>query len=154
MWHTFLAYLVFRLFHSRLSLLYLLALHCTLYSPLPHSLYNHDGVDICLICKDPQTTTQEWLDKEPVSGVKEVLGVMKLRKNYHQFEDKRELCDRFQLFLADERVLPLLPPLLGKYFFARKKQPIAVKIGCKVSLVARDLAVFLCFHPVVYFVAD
>ena len=56
---------------------------------------------------------------------------MKLRKNYHQFEDKRSLCDSYQLFLADSRILPMLPPLIGKYFFERKKQPMAVKIGTK-----------------------
>jgi hypothetical protein len=95
------------------------------HSSLPHSLYNHDGVSICLIVKDPQQKTQEWLDKQPVKGVKQVLGLMKLRKNYHQFEDKRTLCDQHQVFFADTRVIPLLPPLLGKYFFQRKKYVVS-----------------------------
>jgi len=34
----------------------------------------------------------------------------------------------YDLFLADDRILPLLPRLLGKKFFESKKFPISVKI--------------------------
>jgi ribosome biogenesis protein UTP30 len=33
--------------------------------------------------------------------------------------------------MADDRVLPLLPPLLGAKFFAKKKQPIPVTLSTK-----------------------
>lgn len=45
----------------------------------------------------------------------------KLREKYRQFEQKRQLCDSYDLFMADERVLPMLPGLLGKTFFDKKK---------------------------------
>ena len=100
--------------------------HC---SPLAHSLYNHDGVEVCLFARDPQSDTSKLLEEAPVARVSEVIGLTKLRKNYHQFEDKRTLCQKYQLFLADDRITPMLPPLIGKYFFDRKKQPIAVRFG-------------------------
>mmetsp|Transcript_15100 Transcript_15100/g.61818 ORF Transcript_15100/g.61818 Transcript_15100/m.61818 type:complete len:90 (+) Transcript_15100:523-792(+) len=51
----------------------------------------------------------------------QVLGVSKLKARYKTFESKRQLCDSYDLFLADDRVLPLLPKLLGKQFFRSKK---------------------------------
>ena len=52
----------------------------------------------------------------------------KLRKEYKPFEAKRQLLAAFDLFLADKRILRMLPPLLGKGFFIKKKLPIPVKL--------------------------
>lgn len=43
----------------------------------------------------------------------QVVGLSKLRTKYESHEAKRQLCNSFDLFLADERVLPSLPKLLG-----------------------------------------
>lgn len=51
----------------------------------------------------------------------QVIGLSKLRANYRDYEAKRKLCDSYDVFLADERILPLLPKLLGKKFFQTKK---------------------------------
>ena len=58
-----------------------------------------------------------------------MIGVSKLKSNYKPFEARRRLCASFDLFLSDDRILPLLPPLLGKQFFKKKKQPIPVSLG-------------------------
>lgn len=60
--------------------------------------------------------------------VDKVLAFGKLRSSYKQFKDKRELRDRYDVFLADERVLPMLGKLLGSTFFGRKKQPLPVRV--------------------------
>ena len=60
-----------------------------------------------------------------------VIGVSKLKKKYHPHEAKRELCATYDIFLADARVLPMLPPLLGKTFFEKKKLPTAVDLKKK-----------------------
>lgn len=59
------------------------------------------------------------------------MGVGKLRTDYKAFEVRRQLCNGYDLFLADERVLPLLPKLLGKTFFDKKKLPIPVDLSKK-----------------------
>ena len=41
---------------------------------------------------------------------------------------RRRLCASYDLFLSDDRILPLLPKLLGKAFFKKKKQPIPVDL--------------------------
>eukprot|EP01052_Picozoa_sp_SAG31_P026071 SAG31_NODE_2336_length_5921_cov_33.442288_2_plen_152_part_00 len=86
---------------------------------LPNSL--HENSEICLLVKDPQKQVKQRLEKDPVAGVVKVIGVSKLRKNYKTFEAKRNLCDGYDLFMADRSVLPMLPKLLGKTFFTKKK---------------------------------
>ena len=51
---------------------------------------------------------------------------LELRNKYKPHEAKRQLCDAHDLFLADERVLPKLPALLGKTFFKKRRQPIPI----------------------------
>lgn len=58
----------------------------------------------------------------------QVVGTSKLRTKYESYEAKRNLCRQFDLFLADDRILPSLPKLIGKTFFRRKKQPIPIDL--------------------------
>jgi len=96
--------------------------------PLRHSIIAPDA-EVCLITKDPQKTYKELLLEKDVKRISKVVGVSKLREKYKPFEAKRRLCVSYDLFLADDRVLPLLPPLLGKTFFEKKKQPIPVNLS-------------------------
>ena len=56
-----------------------------------------------------------------VKFVSRVVGVEKLKGKFKPFESRRQLMREHGLFLADERVVPLLPTLLGKMFFEAKK---------------------------------
>jgi ribosome biogenesis protein UTP30 len=74
-----------------------------------------------LIVKDPQ---REWKDKVQeanLSKVTKVIGVGKLRDKFKPFESKRQLCSQYNLFVADDRVVEMLPKILGKTFFLKKK---------------------------------
>ena len=57
-----------------------------------------------------------------------MIGVSKLRTDYKVHESRRQLCSSYDMFLADSRVIPMLPRLLGKAFFSKKKQPVPVDI--------------------------
>ena len=93
---------------------------------LPHPYISLDTADICLITKDPQ---REYKDKLAAQGLRaKVIGVSKLKKNYHPYEAKRGLLKAHDLFLADARVLPMLPPLLGKSFFEKRRLPVGVDL--------------------------
>mmetsp|Transcript_15105 Transcript_15105/g.61846 ORF Transcript_15105/g.61846 Transcript_15105/m.61846 type:complete len:187 (+) Transcript_15105:146-706(+) len=89
--------------------------------PLRSPLYKSENTEVCFIVKDPQRTVKDYLIENGPCGVTKVLGVSKLKARYKTFESKRQLCDSYDLFLADDRVLPLLPKLLGKQFFRSKK---------------------------------
>ena len=51
-----------------------------------------------------------------MAGVAKVIGVSKLKGKYEPFEAKRQLCNSYDLFLADDRVVPSLPKLIGDCF--------------------------------------
>lgn len=76
---------------------------------------------ICLITKDPQREYKDLLEEKNIKFIDRVVGVAKLKGKFKPFEARRMLMKENGLFLADERVVPLLPQLLGKIFFNAKK---------------------------------
>ncbi|KAJ3046578.1 hypothetical protein HK097_000726 [Rhizophlyctis rosea] len=93
--------------------------------PLRHSLLD-EKAEVCLISKDPQRTYKDLLAAKGVTRVSKVIGVQKLKAKYKPYEAKRQLVASYDLFLADEKVLAVLPPILGKAFFSKKKHPAPV----------------------------
>lgn len=102
---------------------------------IPHPLLSLDVAEVCLIVKDHQGEGHKEAKKKVAEmekcGVAKVLGISKLRNNYKPHEAKRKLCDSYDLFCADARVLPLLPKLLGKSFFKKNRQPVPVDLTKK-----------------------
>ena len=100
--------------------------------PLPTPIHDFEHADICLFVKDDKSGAGHKAAKKRVeafrskAGIARVIGTSKLRTKYESYEAKRNLCRQFDLFLADDRVLPSLPKLIGKTFFRRKKQPIPI----------------------------
>jgi len=94
--------------------------------PIPNSLHN-ENLELCIFTKDPQ---KEYKEKFAQLGIKssKVIGLSKLRKNFKPYEAKRQLCSSYDLFLADDRIIPSLPKALGTSFFKRKKQPIPIDL--------------------------
>lgn len=90
-----------------------------------------EALNVCLITKDPHAQYKETVSGLGLKSISKIMGVGKLRTDYKPFEVRRQLCNGYDLFLADERVLPLLPKLLGKTFFDKKKLPIPVDISKK-----------------------
>eukprot|EP00941_MAST-03F_sp_MAST-3F-sp1_P003133 g3133.t1 len=103
--------------------------------PIPHSLYDLDTCEICLFVKDADAKTiKAKLAENPVPGLKKVIGLEKLRKNYKQYKEKRQLLNSYELFLTDDRIMPMLPTCLGKKFFNAKKHPVPIKCTAKKNL--------------------
>ena len=120
--------------------------------PVPRSLLAEDA-EICLIVKDDTAETRKALDKkqanatadanvaaleervaamgEGACGVSKVIGIRRLKSDYKQFEQRRQLLARYDMFLCDERVVGVLPKLLGSKFFKKKRQPIPVRLEGK-----------------------
>jgi ribosome biogenesis protein UTP30 len=112
---------------------------------LPHSVLP-DPADICLIVKDlekglkvdhePSTHHFRQLLSDKGVGPELVAAVMPLRElkvEYKQFETKTALCHKYDLFLADDRIVKFLPKFLGKPFYKRKKFPVPVSHPLKIT---------------------
>ncbi|KAJ0229652.1 Ribosomal protein L1p/L10e family [Hirschfeldia incana] len=106
--------------------------------PLPHPLINSEessssSPELCLIIDD---RAKSGLTKEDAKNkiesdnvpITKILKLSKLRTDYKAFESKRKLCDSYEMFFADRRVIPLLPRLIGKKFFDSKKLPVGVDL--------------------------
>ncbi|KAK9672183.1 hypothetical protein RND81_12G082600 [Saponaria officinalis] len=61
--------------------------------------------------------------------IEQVLKLSKLKKDYKSYEQKRKLCDSHDLFLAEKRIVPLLPNVIGKEFYKKKKIPVPVELA-------------------------
>lgn len=67
-----------------------------------------------LLAGEGHKAAKEQLALQANTGVAKVVGLSKLRRKYEAHEAKRQLCSQFDLFLADDRILPSLPKLIGK----------------------------------------
>jgi ribosome biogenesis protein UTP30 len=58
-----------------------------------------------------------------------VVGIEKLKKKYKTYETKRQLLAEYDIFLADDRIIPDVPHVLGKVFNSSKsKRPIPISL--------------------------
>ncbi|KAJ7166451.1 ribosomal protein L1p/L10e family-domain-containing protein [Mycena crocata] len=94
--------------------------------PIVHPLVDPRSSSVCLITKDPQRQYKDLLTENNIKFISRVVGITKLKGKFKPFEARRMLLKENGLFLADERVIPLLPKLLGVKWFEAKKQPIPV----------------------------
>merc|ERR1711942_492207 len=125
-----------------------------LHARIPHSLVT-DDTDACLIVKDVHKGAEDQEDKRDftpsvrhfkqiveeagVKKVEEIIPVIQLKREYHDFEMQRKLCDSFDLFLCDERVSKFMPKLLGKNFYSKRKLPVNVKLHIGQEAATRTL---------------
>lgn len=67
-----------------------------------------------LVSGEGHKAAKQHVRQQKLAGISKVVGVSKLRTKYEAPEAKRQLCSSYDIFLADERVIPSLPKLLGK----------------------------------------
>lgn len=115
---------------------------------IPHPLHRvaaakDDGSDsaeeaeVCLIVKEESKSwVKDLVERFPdeLGCVKKVLGLQSLRIKHKRYEQRRELLARFDLFLCDDRILPMVGKAIGKGFFEAKKQPVPIKLTRKEAL--------------------
>ncbi|KAI9651210.1 proteasome-interacting protein cic1 [Ciborinia camelliae] len=101
---------------------------------VPNPLNTSSTTTICLIVADPQRTYKDIVASpafpaELSKRIIKVVGVDKLKKKYRQYEAQRKLFAEHDIFLADDRVITLLPKILGKTFYkSTTKRPIPISI--------------------------
>jgi hypothetical protein len=87
---------------------------------VPHPVSDY-GEDMCLIASDQDY--RSW--KGVIPGVRKVLSVTKLRKQFQRFESRRKLLSSYSFFLADRRILPMLPQVAWQGFCGFETGPAA-----------------------------
>lgn len=98
---------------------------------------NLQDVEVCLIVKESSKPwIQDLISKFPIQlgCIKKVLGLQSLRTKHKSFTQKRELLAKYDVFMADDRILPMLTKALGSKFFEKKKQPIPIRLTREEAL--------------------
>ena len=100
---------------------------------IPHSLNKSAESTICLFTPDPQRTFKDVIrhlsfPTELSSRITRVIGLSKLKARYKSFESRRQLLNEHYIFLADDRIITILPRLLGKIFFESPKRPVPIDL--------------------------
>ncbi|KAH8930013.1 ribosomal protein L1 [Atractiella rhizophila] len=83
---------------------------------------------VCLIVKDPQREYKDLLREKEIGFIGRVVGISKLKGKFKAFEARRELMKEYDRFLVDDRVVEMMPKLLGKNWMESNKRPIPVRI--------------------------
>lgn len=96
------------------------------------------STEVCLFVKDLDKRDKDFkptaahfkdlLARQNVKCISQVIPLKSLKLEYRPFEAKRNLANMFDVHLADERIMHLLPAILGKNFYHKKKQPIPVNL--------------------------
>ncbi|XP_076997891.1 ribosomal L1 domain-containing protein 1 isoform X2 [Tamandua tetradactyla] len=108
---------------------------------LPYSIRS-DLAEVCLFTKDEPNLTPEktehfyrsLLNKHKIETISQIIPLRTLKKEYKPYEAKLRLLGSFDFFLTDARIRRLLPSIIGKHFYLRKKVPVSV------NLLAKDLS--------------
>ena len=101
---------------------------------LPHPLNTSQNTSICLITPEPQRQFKDAIahpsfPTDLSKRITRVISLKKLEAKYKSFEQKRQLRDSHDLFLADDRIISYLAPILGKTFYkSTPKRPIPITL--------------------------
>ena len=100
-------------------------------SSLPHCSVPEPR-DVCLIVKDMEKGLN--IDHEPtlnhfkdllaskgINNITQVISLRELKVEYKPYEAKHSLCQKYDIFLVDDRILRLVPKFLGKPFYSKKR---------------------------------
>ncbi|XP_072982761.1 uncharacterized protein [Typha latifolia] len=99
--------------------------------PIPHSFLSSST---CLLVDDrPNSHLSPPAARDAVRDlslpVAQILSLSDLRSVYNSVDARRALPDEYDLFLADRRIVPLLPGLLGKSFFKKKNAAVPINFS-------------------------
>ncbi|CAB9510288.1 Ribosomal L1 domain-containing protein 1 [Seminavis robusta] len=89
--------------------------------------------EVCLIVKD---SAKAWIQEmrfspelaKELKMVKKVLTLTDVRQKYARYHQRRELLHLYNVFMADDRILPMLTAALGKDFVKAKKLPLPLRV--------------------------
>lgn len=81
-----------------------------------------------MFVKDPEADFKEQISDLNIPCIAEVIGFDRLRREFHEFKDKKKLLRDFDVFLADIRIYKMLPECLGREFYQKKMFPCPIKV--------------------------
>ncbi|KAI6657872.1 UTP30-subunit of U3-containing 90S pre-ribosome-like [Oopsacas minuta] len=95
---------------------------------LPHPIYSQQTHTVCILTCFPKDKVKQLIADNNITCVKKVMTIKSLIKKYRQFEARRALVTRYDVFLTDSKACPHVTRILGKVFIQKHKNPIAIHL--------------------------
>lgn len=102
---------------------------------LTHLIHNSKdpGFKVCLILRDQLITSEEELarvEAANLTALNQIVLLDSLKKEYKNFEKRRQFHTEYDMFLVDDALMNLMPTLLGKIFYGKGnlKLPIPIRV--------------------------
>jgi len=103
---------------------------------LPNPIFSKNTTEICVFTKDltKKSEIEETEDffanffQEHALVTPKIIALDSLNKNYKSHEQRLKLCRSYDLFLADDRIVRLLPNRLGTKFYKKRKFPLSLQL--------------------------
>ncbi|RLV83405.1 Proteasome-interacting protein CIC1 [Meyerozyma sp. JA9] len=102
---------------------------------LSHSIHDdgENNFKVCLILRDQLITSEEQLSKVEDANLRslhQIVSLDTLKKEYKNFEKRRQFYSEYDMFLFDDALMNLMPTLLGKTFYGKgnSKLPIPIRV--------------------------
>lgn len=102
---------------------------------VPHTLNVSSAVSsICLITPSPQRAFKDVVENpafpKELGQKLRVLGVDKVKARFKSFEQRRQLREEYDIFLADDRIITMLPGIVGKVLYqSTTTRPLPVTLS-------------------------
>mmetsp|Transcript_4142 Transcript_4142/g.6240 ORF Transcript_4142/g.6240 Transcript_4142/m.6240 type:complete len:268 (+) Transcript_4142:290-1093(+) len=101
---------------------------------MPHSIWAKSDVLVVLSDNDYKKRKTAILDDQfDYPQLSKIIACSKLRKEYVSFEKKRKLYASYDLVLAENKVIELMPKALGSHFYRRKKNAVPIEASTTQS---------------------
>lgn len=95
---------------------------------LPHPLFSQQTHTVCIITCFPKDKVKQLIADNNITCVKKVLTIKSLIRKHRQFEARRALVTRYDVFLTDSKACPHVTRILGKVFIQKHKNPVAIHL--------------------------
>jgi len=104
---------------------------------LPYSPYPADPDILFIIPDDKKNSTEpeqlvnrmkDKLAEFNITNIREVMTLKQVRDDFSTYEAKRALAKRIDIVIAMRSVFPLLPSILGREFYKKKKVALQIKL--------------------------
>lgn len=112
-----------------------------------------EDLKVCIFVRDGliDEDTLSQIESSAISAkIGEIIPGSELKTTYKQYEKRRELYNKYDLFLCDDALITTLPKFLGKVFNRGIKTPVGIRIEKPIKVVSLVNQVQKVLKSVIY----
>ncbi len=111
---------------------------------LPYS-YRKENPSVCLFVNNKEKARQSLIDgvangkMQEIKGLEKIISLQKLKTKFKEYQTRRDLKKKYDVFIGDSSISAKLPAALGKIFYSSPKRPL-IKRFCENNAMKESAA--------------